>query len=87
MNLFIANLNPASSGKDLMVLFSHYGSVNTTKIIFNRVTGLSKRYGFVEMPNISEALQAVAELNNTPFQNKIINVKVCIVSQNNRNAI
>ena len=75
MNLFIANLSPASTTKDLQNLFSHYGIVTTVKVIFDRVTGRSKRYGFVEMPNKQEAREAVAELNNTAFQEKFILVR------------
>jgi RNA recognition motif-containing protein len=75
MNLFIANLSPASTTKDLQNLFSHYGIVTTVKVIIDRVTGRSKRYGFVEMPNKQEAREAVAELNNTAFQEKFILVR------------
>jgi RNA recognition motif-containing protein len=75
MNLFIANLSPASTTKDLQKLFSHYGIVTTVKVIIDRVTGKSKRYGFVEMPNNQEAREAMAELNNTTFQEKFILVR------------
>ncbi|MEI6139235.1 MAG: RNA-binding protein [Mariniphaga sp.] len=75
MNLFIANLSPASTTKDLQKLFSHYGIVTTVKVIIDQVTGRSKRYGFVEMPNNYEAREAMAELNNTSFQEKLILVR------------
>ena len=75
MNLFIANLSPASTTKDLQQLFSHYGIVTTVKVIIDRVTGRSKRYGFVEMPNNYEAKEAMAELNNTSFQENLILVR------------
>ena len=75
MNLFIANLSPASTTKDLQKLFSHYGIVTTVKVIMDRVTGRSKRYGFVEMPNNFEAREAMAELNHASFQEKLILVR------------
>ena len=75
MNLFIANLSPASTTKDLQKLFSHYGLVTTVKVIMDHGTGRSKRYGFVEMPSIYEAHEAIVELNNTSFQDKLILVK------------
>ena len=51
--------------KDLQNLFSHYGIVTTVKVIFDRVTGRSKRYGFVEMPNDAEGQAAIDALNGT----------------------
>lgn len=75
MNLFIANLSPVSTTKDLQKLFSHYGLVTTVKVIIDHGTGRSKRYGFVEMPSIYEAHEAMVELNNTSFQDKLILVR------------
>lgn len=75
MNLFIANLNTSTTSRDLLKLFSHYGAVITTKIIYDRTTGLSKCYGFVDMPNSCEAYEALKELNNNVFQENLILVK------------
>jgi RNA recognition motif-containing protein len=75
MNLFVAKLNPSTTIKDLQTLFSHYGLVNSIKIIADRNTGLSKCYGFVEMPNIHEANEALIELDDTLFQDNMISVK------------
>lgn len=75
MNLFVAKLNPSTTSRDLQKLFSHYGAVRTAKIIYDRDTGLSKCYGFVEMPDQHEAYEALNELNNNVFQETIILVK------------
>lgn len=75
MNLFVAKLNPATSTKDLQKLFSHYGLVTTVKVIFDHGTGRSKCYGFIEMPNNHEALEALRELDNSLFQESLITVK------------
>lgn len=75
MNLFVAKLNPGTTTKDLQKLFAHYGSVTTSKVIFDHVTGKSKRYGFVEMPNNYEAHEAIKELDKTSFQENMISVK------------
>jgi len=75
MNLFVARLNSSTTTKDLQKLFSHYGLVTTVKIIFDQVTGQSKRYGFVEMPNNHEAHEAIQELDETSFQENIISVR------------
>ena len=80
MNLFVAKLDPSTTTKDLHKLFAHYGLVTTVKIIFDHVTGLSKCYGFVEMPNFHEAHEALKELDNTPFQKSTILVKESVSS-------
>jgi len=75
MNLFVTRLNSSTTAKDLQKLFSHYGLVTTVKIIFDQVTGQSKRYGFVEMPNNHEAHEAIKELDETSFQESVISVR------------
>lgn len=75
MNLFVTRLNSSTTTRDLQKLFSHYGLVTTVKIIFDQVTGQSKRYGFVEMPNNHEAHEAIQELDETSFQESIISVR------------
>ena len=75
MNLFVAKLNAGSTGEDLQRLFAHYGQVFSVKVILDKETGNSKRYGFVEMPNDFEAKEALKELNETEFQQSIIVVK------------
>jgi len=75
MNLFVAKLNPATTPRDLQKLFAHYGLVTTVKVIKDHFTGISKRYGFVEMPNKDEASEALLELDSTPFMEYIIIVK------------
>ncbi len=75
MNLFIAQLNQTTTSQDLQKLFAHYGYVTSSKIIYDRFTGRSKGYGFVEMPKAEEAAEAITELNGTSFQQSIILVK------------
>ncbi len=75
MNLFVAKLNPATTSKDLQRLFAHYGLVTTVKVIMDHFTGRSKNYGFVEMPNIEEANEALKELDSSVFQDSVIRVK------------
>lgn len=75
MNLFVAKLNSGSTSEDLQKLFAHYGNVTSVRVIHDKETGTSKRYGFVEMPNDVEAREALRELNDTEFQESVIVVK------------
>jgi RNA recognition motif-containing protein len=75
MNLFVARLNPRTTTKSLQKLFEHYGVVSNVKVIIDRVTGRSKGYGFVEMPDNHEAHEALKELDNSSFQENNISVR------------
>lgn len=57
-------------------LFEQYGSVDSAKVIMDRETGNSKRYGFVEMSDDSEAKTAIDALNESDFEGSTIVVKV-----------
>ncbi len=75
MNLFVAKLSASITGDELQELFSQYGEVASAKVIFDKETGNSKGYGFVEMPNADEAKSAIAALNESEIDGKEIVVK------------
>ncbi len=75
MNIFVARLNYGTSEESLRKLFEDYGDVDSVKIIMDRDTGRSKGFGFIEMPNDSEALNAIEELNEKEFDRRTIVVK------------
>ena len=75
MNIFVAKLSPRTTDESLLELFQEFGEVSSAKVIFDRETGNSKGYGFVEMPDDSEALQAIEGLNESEFQGSTIVVK------------
>ena len=49
MNIFIAKLNFRTQDDDLRAAFEEYGEVSSAKVIFDKFTGKSKGFGFVEM--------------------------------------
>ena len=75
MNLFVARLNSSTTGDNLQEIFSQYGEVSSAKVIFDRETGNSKGFGFVEMPNDDEATEAINALNDSELDGKQIVVK------------
>lgn len=75
MNIFVAKLSASTNGADLEELFGAYGSVSSAKVIMDRDTGNSKRFGFVEMDDDSEGQSAIDALNETEFDNAQIVVK------------
>ena len=76
MNLFVAKLSSSTTGDDLQELFSAHGEVTSAKVIFDRETGNSKGFGFVEMPKHIEAKTAIKRLNAKKIGGSVIRVKV-----------
>jgi RNA recognition motif-containing protein len=74
MNLYIGNLSYATKDNDLKALFEEIGEVSSAKIIMDRISGRSKGFGFVEMPNDDEARKAIENLNGYSFSNREITV-------------
>ena len=78
MNIFVAKLSSGTKSQDLEQLFSKYGEVASAKVVVDRMTGLSKRYGFVEMPDEQAAYEAIDKLNDTEFNGSQIVVKIAV---------
>lgn len=75
MNIFVAKLNFRTQENQLRELFEEFGTVDSAKIIMDRDTGRSKGFGFVEMSDDNEALEAIRELNDSDFDGNYIVVK------------
>ncbi|MDY5823464.1 MAG: RNA-binding protein [Candidatus Coprenecus sp.] len=75
MNIFISNLNFRVRKEDLIALFQNYGEITGARIIVDKETRRSKGYGFVEMSE-EDGMKAIAALNGTEHQGRIINVAV-----------
>ena len=63
MNIYVGNISYQASDDDLLEVFEAIGSVDSASIIFDRYSGRSKGFGFVEMPNDEEATRAIEELD------------------------
>ena len=75
MQIFVAKLSQKTTKNDLRDLFQQFGVVTSCKVIMDHVTGLSKCYGFVEMPNENEAYKAIVETDETVFMGNELQVK------------
>lgn len=75
MNIFVAKLHSDTSSDTLREVFEQYGEVDSARVIMDRETGRSKGFGFVEMSNSEEAMEAIKELNETQLDGRVIVVK------------
>jgi RNA recognition motif-containing protein len=62
INIYTGNLAYAVTEDDLRAAFEAYGQVEKVAVIVDRLTGRSKGFGFVEMPNDEEGKAAIAAL-------------------------
>ena len=61
MNMYVGNLSYNVKESDLRQVMEEYGVVESVKLITDRETRRSKGFAFVEMPESSEASNAIKE--------------------------
>jgi RNA recognition motif-containing protein len=72
--LYVGGLPYSTSDTQLEELFSAHGTVESARVIIDRMTGRSKGFGFVEMSTESEAETAKESLNGTEFGGRYLTV-------------
>ncbi len=74
MNIYVGNLSYEVSEEDLRRAFEGFGQVESVNIIKDRYSGMSKGFGFVEMPDSAAAQAAIAGLNGKDLKGRQLNV-------------
>jgi len=74
MNLYVGNLPYRVSEDQLRQAFEQYGAVTSCTIIKDKMTGQSKGFGFLEMPESSEAEAAITGWNGRDLMGRRLNV-------------
>ena len=74
MNIYVGNLPFTADDASLKVAFEAHGEVKSAQVIMDRETGRSRGFGFVEMPDATQAKAAIEGLNGTEFQGRTLNV-------------
>ncbi|CAA0830729.1 splicing factor-related [Striga hermonthica] len=75
-NLYIGFLPPTMEDNSLISLFSQFGEIVMAKVIKDRVSGLSKGYGFVKYADVQQANTAIASMNGHKLDGRPIAVRV-----------
>lgn len=76
MNIYVSNLSYDVTDADLRELFEEFGAVSSAKVIMDRISGRSRGFGFVEMPDNDQGQKAIEELDNCEYSGKYIKVNV-----------
>ncbi len=74
MKLFVGNLSFETTDRELEAAFSAYGRVTSAQVVTDRTTGRSRGFGFVEMPNATEARAAIQGLNRSQMHGRTLTV-------------
>ncbi len=84
MKIYIGNLPKDFEKDELLEMFTEYGNVKSAKIILDRYTKVSRGFGFVEMANNDEALQAIKDWNHGSIDDRVIQVRESKFKTKNR---
>ena len=68
--LFVGNLSFRVTGEDLQDYFGAAGVVNSANVLFDRETGRSRGFGFVEMASEDDATAAIAQFNGQEYDGR-----------------
>ena len=82
VEIYIGNLSYDTTEDYLRKEFEKFGAVASVRIITNHFTHKSKGFGFIEMPNRSEAEKAIAALNETEMHGRKLHINE---ARNNKN--
>lgn len=74
MDIYVGNLSYDVTDADLKTLFESHGRVASARVIMDRDTGRAKGFGFVEMPDKSEADKAIQATNDQAFMGRNLRV-------------
>ncbi|MCB9838260.1 MAG: RNA-binding protein [Phycisphaeraceae bacterium] len=72
--LYVGNLPFGVGDVELRELFSAHGSVRSASVINDRETGRSRGFGFIEMDNDGEAMEAIEKMNGAECQGRNLTV-------------
>ena len=73
-NILVGNLMPNVTEEDIRSRFEQHGTVQRFKMMTDRWTGLPRGFGFVQMKTDAEASEAIAALNGTDLNGKVLKV-------------
>ncbi len=73
--LYVGNLSFRVTSEDLQEYFAAAGAVESANVVYDRETGRSRGFGFVEMASEDEANAAIAQFNGQEYdgRNMVVN--------------
>ncbi len=75
MKILVRNLARNTTEAELKNLFEPHGTIQSCTLVIDKATGVSKGFGFVEMPRQGDAKAAIKMLNGLDVAGNKIRVK------------
>lgn len=75
MKIFVAGLPYDLDDAELEEIFEKFGTITSARVAMDKETGKSKGFGFVDMPDSTEAKDAIESLNDMSLGKKPLVVK------------
>ena len=73
-NIYVGNLSYEATEDDLRSAFEAHGEVSSVAIIRDKMSGKSRGFGFVEMPDKNQAMAAITATNLQEVRGRAITV-------------
>jgi RNA recognition motif-containing protein len=74
MRIYVGNLPYSVTDEDLRQTFLAFGNLANAEVVKDKFSGQSKGFGFVDMPNSSEAEAAIQALHDQPLKGRKLTV-------------
>ena len=75
LTIFVGNLSWDAEREDLIGLFSEYGEVSKCSLPLDRETGRKRGFGFVDLVQIEDEANAIADLQDVEWMGRMIAVR------------
>ncbi|MBE0669455.1 MAG: RNA-binding protein [Anaerolineales bacterium] len=76
MRIYAGNLNKATTQEELTALFTQAGTVSSVDLVMDKVSGLSKGFAFISMPDQAEADKAISMFNDYSLADNVLKVNI-----------
>ena len=74
MEIYVGNVAYATNDEGLKAAFAQFGEVTQVRVVTDRMTGRSKGFGFVTMPDAAQAQAAIDALNGHELDGRTVRV-------------
>jgi RNA recognition motif-containing protein len=74
VNIYVGNLPYTATAEDLRQAFEEFGTVTSSSVVMDKMTGRSRGFGFVEMETDAEGARAIEEMNGKDWMGRTLSV-------------
>ena len=74
MRIYVGNLPYSVTDDELRDVFSEFGELASAEVVKDKYSGQSNGFGFVDMPDDTEANEAIESLHDQPLKGRKLTV-------------